>query len=116
MLTFHLSRLRTAPTLHVLARQRASTRVAIDGLVCGVCAMRTRTALATVPGVRAVRVDLAAGTAEVEHEAGIRVDEAALRRALASVIVAAGLRRALARICAWRGWLGWTARAMWGVR
>ncbi len=110
---FHVKRLQTAPALRVLAHGRASTRVAIDGLVCGLCALRTHSALARVPGVRAVRVDLASGTAEVDHAAGEPPDMDALRRALASVVVAGSLRRALARAWAWRGRQAWLAR---GVR
>lgn len=98
LLTVYFRRLRTAPAVRVLARGRASTRVAVDGLVCGVCAMRTGSALARVPGVHAVRVDLAGGTAEVEHAVGEPPDEEALRRALASVVVARGLRRWLAGV------------------
>jgi copper chaperone CopZ len=110
LLTVHAGRLRTMPALRVLARERASTRVAVDGLVCGVCAARTHSALARVAGVYAVRVDLGQGTAEVQHAAGAPPDDEALQRALASVVVAGGLRRWLARGVAWREWRAWGVR------
>lgn len=105
LLTVHLRRLRTMPALRVLARADASTQFAVEGLVCGVCAARTRSALAAVPGVRSVRVDLERGTAEVEHEPDVRPDEATLERALASIVVARGLRRWLADGPKWPVWL-----------
>ena len=75
--------------------------MAIDGLVCGVCAARTQRALAGLPGVAAVEVDLASGLATIEHAASTRAgappDGAALQAALDGVVVAIGLRRWLAR-------------------
>lgn len=107
LLTMHWQRLRTAPALRVVERAGGSTRVAVDGLVCGVCAARTQAALARVPGVRAVRVDLARGAAEVEHAVGGAPCDEALARALASVVVAMRLRRWLATVVAWRGRRVW---------
>ena len=75
--------------------------MAIDGLVCGVCAARTRSAFARLSGVAAVEVDLASGLASIEHAAAVLGDAppdgAALQAALDGVVVAVGLRRWLAR-------------------
>jgi copper chaperone CopZ len=104
LFTVHLRRLRTMPALRELAHGDGSTRYAVDGLVCGVCAMRTHSALADVPGVRAVHVDLERGIAEVEHAPGERPDAATLERALASIVVARGVRRWLADGLRWPVW------------
>ena len=111
LLRLYPARLLTAPRARVIARSRGRSLVAIDGLVCGVCAARTRRALSRVCGVGAVEVDLARGVATIEHDSppdgaapdGAAPDEQTLRRALAGVVVAAGLRRRLAAWAARRG-------------
>ena len=97
-LRIHPRRLAVAPALRVIERSGTTTRVALEGLVCGVCAGRTRSALAAVHGVREVRVDLASGTAEVRHDAMVMPTEGALRNAFASVVVAPSGRRWIERM------------------
>lgn len=99
----HPSRLASAPRLRVLAAEGATLRLAVDGLVCGVCAARTASVLRSVPGVQAARVDLDRGTAEVVTSGP--VPTGALEAALASVVVAAGARQVLERAVQW-----WRAR------
>jgi len=115
------ARLLTAPEARVIGRSSGRSLVAIDGLVCGVCAARTGRALARMRGVAAVEVDLARGVATIEHaraaadDAAVddaapdvaALDVAALERALQGVVVAARLRRRLA---------GWAARLRLGGR
>lgn len=45
------------------------TKLTIKGMMCSHCQARVERALKAVPGVTAVTVDLAAGTAEVEGTA-----------------------------------------------
>ncbi|SIO27116.1 Cu+-exporting ATPase [Rhodovulum sp. ES.010] len=45
----------------------ATTRLRLEGLHCAGCVARVERALATVPGVTSANVNLAAGTAEVDH-------------------------------------------------
>ena len=52
----------------------------IEGMMCGHCTARVEKALAAVPGVTAVTVDLKAGTAQVEGTAPAE----ALRQAVAA--------------------------------
>jgi copper chaperone CopZ len=97
-LHFHPRRLARVPTVAAATGVDAThARVVIDGMVCGVCAARTRSALRSVDGVRDARVDLAAGTAELDLAAGASPDAAALQRALDGVVVAKWARRWLAR-------------------
>ena len=56
-----------------------TTVLKITGMTCNNCVRHVREALAAVPGVSAVTVDLAAATATVAHDAA---DEAALRAAV----------------------------------
>lgn len=56
-----------------------TTVLKITGMTCGNCARHVREALAAVPGVTAVAVDLAAGQATITHGT---VDAAALRAAI----------------------------------
>ena len=48
-----------------------TVRLMIEGMGCDGCVAAVDEALRTVPGVRHVRVDLAAGSAEVEAEAPV---------------------------------------------
>ena len=96
-LHIHPSRLRTAPAVRVLERGEDCTTFAIDGLVCGLCADRTRDALTGVDGVRGVRVDLERGVAVVEHEGDVP-GLTTLQGALDRVVVARPLRKLLDRL------------------
>ena len=100
----HPARVLTAPEARVIERSNGRSVVAIDGLVCALCAARTRVALFQVRGVGAVEVDLERGLATIEHGPaaadGPSPDNAALQRALEGVVVAAGLRRWLAAFAA----------------
>jgi len=76
----------------------------VHGLVCGVCALRTRAALESVAGVREACVDLDAGTATLALASGAALDASAVRamqrdmqRALDRVVVAMPVRRAIQR-------------------
>lgn len=93
----HPSRLRTAPGLRPIERGEGRTTFAVDGLVCGLCAARTRTALAGVEGVCSVDVDLDRGIAEVEHE-GALPGPAALQSALDRAVVALPVRKLIDRL------------------
>ena len=66
-LHLHPRRLLTAPRLRVSSEGERTSELAIDGLVCGVCATRTARALRGVPGVKSASVDLASGCATIEH-------------------------------------------------
>ena len=55
-------------------------QISISGMTCANCVRHVRTALAAVPGVRDVRVDLATESATLELER--TVDTASLRAAL----------------------------------
>ncbi|GMU41407.1 MAG: hypothetical protein AMXMBFR23_22730 [Chloroflexota bacterium] len=94
------SRLRHAPRVR-LAGSAAVTdgalEVRVDGLVCGVCAARTASALRSVPGVEAATVDLAAGRASVRLREGAAPDEAAMQAAVERVVIGMGVRRWLER-------------------
>ena len=99
--SLHLSRLLTAPAVRPLARGEGRAVVAIDGLVCGLCAARARRALAGVEGVRGVEVDLDRGVAAIECGAeGPPASE--LRAALEGVVIGMGARRWVARLAGWR--------------
>ena len=93
----HLRRLLTAPRLRVSSRGERGTDLAIDGLVCGVCASRTERALRSIPGVTSASVDLACGTARIEHGETVP-DLAQLAEAVDGVVIARPWRL---RIEAW---------------
>ncbi len=76
------------------------TTLAIEGLVCGLCAARARDALAAVPGVTEARVDLRRGVVELCHARSGPPDARALTRALDGVVVARGVRLVLAALAA----------------
>ena len=85
-------RLLRAPALRVLASGEGTVRLAIDGLVCTLCASRAAAALASVPGVRAVRVDLARAGVDVAHD-GDGADVRALSEALEAAVLLPRARR-----------------------
>ena len=96
-INLHLRRLLTAPRLRVSSRGKGGSDLAIDGLVCGVCASRTERALRSVPGVTSASVDLACGTARIEHGEAAP-DLAQLAEAVERVVIARPWRL---RIEAW---------------
>jgi len=91
----HLSRLAEAP--RVTADPSDGSRLLLRGVVCGVCASRTRSALAGVPGIEAVTVDLEQSIAQVRYEPGTRVSEASLQHALEGAVVGMSGRRLVER-------------------
>lgn len=93
----HPSRLRRAPAVRVIERGEHAATFAVEGLVCGLCAGRARSALASVAGVRGVEVDLERGVAVVEH-GGEAPPVTSLQGALDRVVVALPLRRLLDRL------------------
>ena len=93
----HLRRLLTAPRLRVSSQGEGGSDLTIDGLVCGVCASRTEQALRSIPGVTSASVDLACGTARIEHGEAAP-DPAQLAAAVDGVVVARPWRL---RIEAW---------------
>ena len=94
-LHIHPSRLASAPAAHILSTTSDITRVRIDGLVCGVCAARTRTALERLPGVRSVHVNLETGTALIECDPSDihTINRRDLDAALHSVVLGMWARR-----------------------
>ncbi|MYB42614.1 MAG: cation transporter [Chloroflexi bacterium] len=101
-LRIHPRRLLTAPRLRVTSEDERRSRLAIAGLVCGVCANRTERALRSIPGVRNASVDLASGSATIEH-GGTPPEPSRLAAALDTVVIARPWRL---RIEAWADRLG----------
>lgn len=86
-------RLTSIPTTRIERREGQTTVLAVDGLVCDtICAVRTREALAALPGVTGVTVDFEHGRA---HVTGPAHDPQTYERAVRSVVVGRGLRRAI---------------------
>ncbi len=104
-LHIHLRRLLTAPRLRVTSTGGRRSELAIEGLVCGVCASRTERALRSVPGVEGASVDLASGSATIE-QGEAAPDLAQLADAVDGVVIARPWRL---RIEAWAASLreGW---------
>jgi copper chaperone CopZ len=81
------------PTTRVLSRDADVTRVKVEGLVCErVCAVRTKEGLERLPGVSSASVDLDSGIATV---IGAPASDAAYERAVTSMVVGRGIRRAV---------------------
>lgn len=59
----------------------SSSTLRVTGMTCGGCARAVERAAASVPGVRAARVDLAAGTLTVEGDVAGGAVGAAVRDA-----------------------------------
>ena len=92
------------PTTHVESVKGDVTVLRVDGLVCSsVCAVRTKRALASLPGVRRVDVDFDAGVARIE---GAPQPPEAYERAVTSVVAGKPMRRMIE----------WVARRMFQVR
>lgn len=51
-----------------------TTSLTITGMSCGSCRHHVDAALRTVPGVTQVQIDLAAGTARIDHDGGMMPD------------------------------------------
>jgi copper chaperone CopZ len=106
-LALHPRRIFAAPRVEAVeapavgADGRLHGDVALRGVVCGVCAVRTRAALASVPGVESVEVDLDASRARVTYAAGVPADGAeaqrAMQQALERVVVGMPARVGLER-------------------
>ena len=75
--------------------------LSIDGLVCDVCAARTRRALGGLPGATAAEVDLETGAATVSF-AGQPASEEAMTQAVEGEVLLRPARRWLARLSAIR--------------
>jgi hypothetical protein len=91
-------RLLVNPRTEIESREGDVTRLRVEGLVCStVCAVRTREALAALPGVRAVRVDFETGVATIEGEPH---DPETYERAVTAVVAGRSLRRAIEHVAA----------------
>ena len=106
----HPRRLLSAPRLRVSSEGDRRSELAIDGLVCGVCASRAARALRSVPGVRKATVDLASGCATIEH-GETAPDPSRLAAALDGVVIARPWRLRIERWAARLRTLGRGARA-----
>ena len=93
----HPWRLLTAPRLRVVQERDGRSEIAIEGLVCGLCARRTERALSVLPGVERADVDLATGRACLEHR-GRPPGERELAAALERVVIAPRWRRRIEAI------------------
>jgi len=111
-LRVHFRRLLAAPRVEVVSAGPGAAQVVVHGLVCDVCAARTRAALTSVPGVEDACVDLDAACASVTLAPGATVDAAAMQRsmqgALERVVVGMTLRRGIERLVS-------RLRAVWRV-
>ena len=99
----HPGRLLVAPRVEL-----TPSEVRVHGMVCAVCAARTRSALESATGVEDAQVDLEAGTVQLRLAPGTRLDgalETALQQAVEAVVIGMGARRwvaGLARVLAGR--------------
>lgn len=60
---------RTLPVRHPMSNRQ--TVLTIDGMTCGHCVKAVEKALAALPGVKSVAVDLAKGSATIAHADGV---------------------------------------------
>lgn len=90
-------RLFTEPAVTEVHHTSGHTALRVEGLMCGLCAARTRAELAALPGVETAAVDLRTGRAVLTHP-GDGPGEAALRAALERVVVLPEGRRWVARL------------------
>ena len=100
-LRLHPARLLVAPRLELTSAGEecaAEVTVVVHGLVCGLCAARTRSALLATPGVAAARVDLEGGTATLRLRRGGGIDAAAMQRSFDRVVLGRAARRAVERV------------------
>ncbi len=92
------ARLLEAPAVGAAALDGPVLKAQLRGVVCGVCAARSRRALEGIPGVEAASVDLDSGRATLRLSPGAVVDQEHLRRALERAVVAMPVRRLIERI------------------
>ena len=97
-LAVHPSRLAVAPRVTGVATEAGTVRVRVEGMVCGLCAMRTEQAFRGLPGVETARADLEAGTVTLTTRGDVTDLEGRLDGALASVVVGGALRRWFERL------------------
>ena len=71
--------------------QPQDTRLAVEGMTCASCVGRVEKALTAIPGVSAAQVNLATGTAHVQHSAAVTAE------ALAAAVTAKGYPAAVQR-------------------
>ena len=94
-----LENLPITPRARLLSASEDELRLAVDGLVCGVCAGRVQSALAQMPGVASAECSLETGEARVRLE---RADaETDWIGAVESTVILPGARRWLTRL--WQG-------------
>ena len=97
-LRLHPWRLLHAPRVELARADGEAVGVTVRGLVCGVCAARTETALLATPGVEAACVDLDAGIARLRVARGVRLDVEAAQASLERVVIAMPVRRWIERV------------------
>ena len=94
-----LENLPITPRARLLSASEDELRLAVDGLVCGVCAGRVQAALAQLPGVASAECSLETGEARVRLEhADAETDWIG---AVESTVILPGARRWLTRL--WQG-------------
>ena len=94
-----LENLPITPRARLLSASQDEVRLAVDGLVCGVCAGRVQSALAQLPGVASAECSLETGEARVRLEhADADTDWIG---AVESTVILPGARRWLTRL--WEG-------------
>lgn len=97
-----LENLPITPRARLLSASQDELRLAVDGLVCGVCAGRVQSALAQLPGVASAECSLETGEARVRLE---RADtdwaNTNWTGAVESTVILPGARRWLTRL--WQG-------------
>ena len=94
-----LENLPITPRARLLSASQDEVRLAVDGLVCGVCAGRVQSALARLPGVASAECSLETGEARVRLEHADA--DADWIGAVESTVILPGARRWLTRL--WEG-------------
>lgn len=94
-----LENLPITPRARLLSASEDEVRLAVDGLVCGVCAGRVQAALAQLPGVASAECSLETGEARVRLECADA--ETDWIGAVESTVILPGARRWLTRL--WQG-------------
>ena len=94
-----LENLPITPRARLLSASQDEVRLAVDGLVCGVCAGRVQSALSQMPGVASAECSLEAGEARVRLEHADA--DADWIGAVESTVILPGARRWLTRL--WEG-------------
>ena len=98
-LRLRLENLPTTPRARILSASDDEVRLAVDGLVCNVCAGRVRAALARQPGVASAECSLESGEAVVRFDGPQRQTD--LVAAVEATVILPGARRWLTRL--WNG-------------